>query len=42
VPADPEVVLAPTVQLDVEPGGRLPAVSMTAPLNPFDGVIDTT
>jgi hypothetical protein len=39
---NPEVVIAPTVQLDVESGGRFPAVSVTAAVNPFDGVIDTT
>jgi hypothetical protein len=42
VPVAPEVVVAPAAQLDVEPGGRFPAVSVTAAVNPFDGVIDTT
>jgi hypothetical protein len=38
----PDVVVPPTLQLAEVPFGRLPAVSVTAPLKPFDGTIDTT
>jgi hypothetical protein len=40
--ADPELVVVPAVQVAEVPFGRLPAVNVTLPLNPFVGEIETT
>jgi hypothetical protein len=42
VTAVPEVVVVPIAQLAEVPFGRLPAVSVTAPVNPLDAEIETT